>query len=165
VRELEGRRAQLWSEISSRVSDLLETVSGLTDDDLAMTCEAEGWSVAFVGCHISFGLRRQANWARRALAGSGPTHFDWERTHMLNALLVRSSARLDRPGVIRALTDGAERWSDLLRRATDEDLERPAFRQGEHVRSVGWVAGVVVPRHIDEHARSIRAALDAPSRL
>lgn len=122
-------------------------------------CEAEGWSVAFVGCHVSFGLRRQANWVRRVLAGSGPTVFDWERTHALNALLARRAISLEKGEILRALTDGAGMWRELLQRANDEDLGRMAFRQGEHVKPIDWVAAVIVPRHIDEHTRSIRSAL------
>jgi hypothetical protein len=85
--------------------------------------------------------------------------FDWERTHALNALIARRVSLPTKAAVLDALADGAARWGRLLEVATDEDLARMAFRRGETLRPVAWVADVVAPRHIDEHARSIRAAL------
>jgi hypothetical protein len=157
--ELTARRSELWSRISTRTDELQRLLAAIPDDALATTCAAEGWSVAFVGCHISLGLRRQANWVRRVLAGSGPMVFDWERTHSLNALMARRVERPAKAEILRALADGAELWRQLLQRASDDDLERLAFRLGEHVKPIEWVAAVVVPRHIDEHMRSIRSAL------
>jgi hypothetical protein len=156
---LVGRRFELWSRISTRVDQLRELLASITDEDLGMACGAEGWPIAVVGCHVSLGLRRQANWVRRVLAGRGPTVFDWERTHSLNALIARRAAQPAKAEILDALADGAARWRTLLEDATDEDLARMAFRLGENVRPVEWVAGVVAPRHIDEHTRSIRATL------
>jgi len=145
--------------MSAKVEELRALFSGIDPDALAATCDAEGWPIAFVGCHLALGLHRQANWVRRVLAGSGPTVFDWERTHSLNALFVRKVVRPEREAILDALDDGLVRWRALLERANDDDLDRMAFRQGEHLRPIAWVAGVVAPRHIDEHMRSIRAAL------
>jgi hypothetical protein len=159
IAPLEGRRSELWSRIWTRVEQLRELLATIPDDKLAMVCEAEGWPIALVGCHVALGLRRQANWVRRALAGSGPTVFDWERTHALNALIARRIGQPEKTEILRALREGAQRWRELLERATDDDLGRTAFRQATHERPVEWVAGVVAPRHIDEHTRSVRAAL------
>jgi hypothetical protein len=157
--EPSGRRLELWSKISAKVGEVRTLMSETSTDALAARCEAEGWPVAFVGCHLALGLHRQANWVRRVLAGSGPTAFDWERTHSLNALFVRKIARPERDDILAALDEGLARWRGLLDGASDDDLERIAFRQGENVRPIAWVAGVVAIRHLDEHMRSIKAAL------
>lgn len=87
--QLDGRRSELWSRISTRVADMRQLLESTRDDALATGVTVRGWSIALVGCHVSLGLRRQANWVRRVLAGGGPTVFDWERTHSLNALIAR----------------------------------------------------------------------------
>jgi DinB family protein len=159
---LGGRRLELWSRLSSRVTALRDLLAELDGEQWDRPCEGEGWSVGLVGCHISLGLRRQATWLERVIAGGPPHTFTWDRTNALNALVVRRVLRPDRSEVLQALALGLERWRRLLERATDADLARPSFRAGGRDSSLEWVAGALAPRHIDDHLRSIRAALASP---
>lgn len=156
---LEGRRLELWSRLSSRVSALQDLLGTLDREQWRLRCEGEGWPIGLVACHVSLGLRRQARWLELVLADRGPHTFDWERTHALNALVARRVIRPQPADVIRALADGLERWRPLLERMTDADLARTAFRFEGRDSSVEWVAGALAPRHIDDHTRGIRAAL------
>ncbi len=141
------------------MSALEATLTPLTEDQWDLRCEGEGWSVGLVGCHVGLGLRRQARWIERVLAGGVAHDFSWERTHALNALVKRRVLRPDPDEVLRSLRDGLERWQRLLEALTEADLSRIAFRMGPNERSVDWVAGTLAVRHIDEHTRSIRAVL------
>lgn len=120
---------------------------------------SEGWPVALVACHVSIALRRQAGWVERVLRGQRPHAFDWERSHALNALVARRVVRPAPAPVLEALRAALERWRRLLELLSDEDLDRVAFRQGSVEKTAEWVAETLVPRHVDEHLRSIRAAL------
>jgi DinB family protein len=161
-----GTRAEVWSRLSARVRTLEQLMGSATIEQWTLPCEAEGWSVGLVGCHVGLGLRRQAGWLERVAAGGKPHDFSWDRTHKLNALVQRRVLRPDRAEVLRSLAAGLDRWHRLLGTMTESELARTAFRQGPNERSVEWVAGVLAVRHIDEHTRSIRTALGVtdPSR-
>jgi DinB family protein len=161
IGEMAGMRAEIWSRLSTRVRTLERLLGSVTIEQWTVPCEAEGWSVGLVGCHVGLGLRRQAGWLERVAAGGEPHDFSWERSHKLNALVQRRVLRPDRAEVLRSLADGLDRWHRLLGTMTESDLARTAFRQGPNERNVEWVAGVLAVRHIDEHTRSIRATLDA----
>ncbi len=157
--EMTGTQAEVWSRLSMRVRTLEQLLGSVTIEQWTLPCDAEGWSVGLVGCHVGLGLRRQAGWLERVAAGGEPHDFSWDRTHKLNALVQRRILRPDRAEVLRSLADGLDRWHRLLGTTTESDLARTAFRQGPNERSVEWVGGVLAVRHIDEHTRSIRAAL------
>lgn len=156
---LAGRRLELWTPLAARISELDEILRRATTEQWQLRCEGEGWSVGLVGCHVGLGLRRQVKWIERVLRGRQAHDFRWERAHAINALVQRQVLVPDRSIVFRSLEAGRERWRRLLERMTDGDLSRIAFRMDPHERSVEWVTGVLVVRHIDEHMRSMRAAL------
>lgn len=160
---LDGRRLELWALLSSRVGALRDLVAELDAPQWRVRCEGEGWPVGLVGCHVSLGLRRQARWLELLLAGRGPHRFSWERTNALNAVVARRVITPARPDVLLALDDGLVRWHRLIVRMADADLARVAFRLEGHERSAEWVARVLAVRHVDEHTRSIRAALESSS--
>lgn len=153
------RRPEIWSRLSGSAGDLVALLKGLDEERWTRVTEDEGWPVALVGCHVSLGLRRQAKWIELVLRGQRPHAFDWERTHALNALVARRGQRVHPADVLRALAEGLERWRRLLMRMTDDDLDRITFLYQEHRRPMAWVAGVLAPRHIDEHLRSIRKSV------
>lgn len=156
---LDGRRLEAWTRLSSRVREVERILGGLDLASWDRRCASEGWSVGLVGCHISLGLRRQARWIERVLQGRRPHAFDWDRTHALNRLVARRVLRAQPADVLRGLAVGLDRWRRVLERATDADLARWAFHFQGKDSSVEWVAAVLAPRHVDEHLRSIRAAL------
>lgn len=155
------RTAELWSRLSQRIEAVRSLVLAVDDDAWGRRCEAEGWSLALVACHVTLGLRRQAKWVSRAIAGRPPHAFDWERTHALNALVARRDLLIRRQDVLTALSDAADRWRALVTSASEAELGRPAFRYRDRVQTLEWVMAALAPRHIDEHLRSIRRTLDA----
>lgn len=155
---MDGRRLELWHRMSSRLADLTAILNGLGPDQWTIRCDREGWSVGLVACHISVALRRQAGWIEWVLAGRRAHRFDWERSHALNALVARR-ATPERAETLRALGDAGERWHRLLSKMTEPDLDLIGFQQKERMMPVEWVAGTLVPRHIEEHARSVRQAI------
>lgn len=155
------RAEELWSRLSSRIDAVRSLVLAVDDDGWVRRCEAEGWPLALVACHITLGLRRQAKWVMRAIAGRAPHAFDWERTHALNALVARRDLLIRRRDVLTALSDAAARWRALVTDVGEADLGRPAFRYQDRVQTIEWVMAALAPRHIDEHLRSVRRTLNA----
>jgi uncharacterized damage-inducible protein DinB len=153
-----GAADRIWSRLVERIDDVRALVRELDDGAWRRTCAGEGWSVALVLCHVTLGLRRQAGWVERAVRGRAAHSFNWERTHALNALVWRRARDVRREHVEASLDAAAERWRTVLLRASDADLARAAFRYDGVERPVEWVAGVLAPRHVDEHMRSVRAA-------
>lgn len=156
---LSGRRFEVWSRISGRITELRTLLERLEPEGWERRTLAEGWPVALVACHIPLALRRQARWIELVLNGRQPHAFDWERSHALNALVARRFVRPGPAEVLQALSAAAERWQHLLERMREDELDLPSFRQGPHQRTAEWVAGTLTPRHIDEHLRSIRATI------
>ena len=60
---------------------------------------------------------------------------------------------------MRFLRDRAERVASLARDLADSQLDAVVFSYEGKGRTAEWVLAVLACRHIDEHHRSIRAAL------
>jgi hypothetical protein len=60
---------------------------------------------------------------------------------------------------IRFLRERAERIAAHARKLTDEQLDAIVFSYEGKGRTAEWVLSVLACRHIDEHHRSIRAAI------
>jgi hypothetical protein len=62
---------------------------------------------------------------------------------------------------LRFLRDRADHIAAIARSLTDEQLDAVVFSHEEKGRTAEWVISVLACRHIDEHHRSIKAALGA----
>ncbi len=60
---------------------------------------------------------------------------------------------------MRFLRDRAERTAALARELTDAQIDALVFSYEGKARSAEWVLAVLACRHIDEHHRSIKAAI------
>lgn len=145
--------------ILSRIAELERTLAPVSFEGWRRSCEGEGWPVGLVASHIGLGLDRQAAWIEEH-AHSGTAHaFSWDETNALNAENARRRGLLSRMSAIRFVRDRAERLASLARELTDAQLDAIVFSHQGTGRSAEWVISVLACRHIDEHHRSIRAAL------
>ena len=157
-----GKRGdQCAAAILSRIGDVVETLAPLGPEDWRRQCEVEGWPLGLVASHIGLGLDRQAAWIEEH-AHSGAVHaFSWDETNELNAENARRRGLLSRTSAIRFLRDRAERIARLARGLTDEQLDAIVFVHEDKGRTAEWVISVLACRHIDQHHRSIKAAIVA----
>ena len=147
--------------ILSRIADLEKTLAPLGVDVWRRPCGGEGWPLGLVASHIGLGLDRQASWIEEH-AHSGTAHaFSWDETNELNAENARRRGLLSRMSTMRFVCDRAERLASLARGLTDAQLDAIVFSHQDKGRTAEWVIGVLACRHIDEHHRSIKAALGA----
>lgn len=133
-------------------------LASLSSAEWALPCSSEGWPVGYVAHHIGHGIVRPRGWIEQVLVGEDPFDFDWETTHELNR---RRSGRLGLPGMddtLRFVRVSAEHFAALTASLSDEQLVRIGFTQNGHQRDVAWVVRLVM-RHMEEHGRSIRAAV------
>lgn len=145
--------------ILSRIGELERTLAPVSFEEWRRACEGEGWPVGLVASHIGLGLDRQAAWIEEH-AHSGTAHaFSWDETNALNAENARRRGLLSRMSATRFVRDRAERLASLARDLTDAQLDAIVFSHQGTGRSAEWVISVLACRHIDEHHRSIRAAL------
>jgi YD repeat-containing protein len=149
--------------ILSRISELERTLAPLGFEEWRRPCEGEGWPLGLVASHIGLGLDRQAAWIEDH-ARSGTTHaFSWDETNQLNAETARRRGLLSRMSAMRFVRDRAEHIASLARGLTDEQLDAIVYTYQDKGRTAEWVISVLACRHIDEHLRSIKAALGARS--
>jgi len=147
--------------ILTRITDLERTLTPLDVEQWRRPCEGEGWPLGLVASHIGLGLDRQAGWIEEH-ARSGTAHaFSWDETNQMNAENARRRGLLSRMSALRFLRDRAERIASLARGLTDQQLDAIVYTYDGRGRSAEWLLSVLVCRHIDEHHRSIRAAVGA----
>ena len=155
-----GERGERCADaILKRITELERTLAPLGIEEWRRACAAEGWPLGLVASHIGLGLDRQAGWIEEH-ARSGEAHaFSWDETNGLNAENAKRRGLLSKMSATRFLRDRAERIATLSRELTDEQLDAVVFSYEGKGRSAEWVLSVLACRHIDEHHRSIRAAL------
>ena len=147
--------------ILTRIAELERTLGPLDVEQWRRPCEGEGWPLGLVASHIGLGLDRQAGWIEEH-ARSGEAHaFSWDETNQLNAENARRRGLLTKMSALRFVRDRADRLARLARSLTDERLDAHVYSYEGKGRSAEWVIAVLACRHIDEHHRSIRAALGA----
>lgn len=145
-------------ELWAKVSEVIATLEGMSDDQWRLTCVAEGWPVGLVAFHITLGLERQGGWIENALDG-GPVHeFSWDQTDEMNAAVAKAGILPSRQFVLAGLPAAGARLRALLQNMSDSDLDRTALSHSGKDRSVQVLMKVFM-RHIDEHAASIRHAV------
>ncbi len=157
-----GERGERCADaILARVADLEHTLATLDVEQWRRPCEGEGWPIGLVASHIGLGLDRQAGWIEEH-ARSGQAHaFSWDETNELNAENARRRGLLSRMSALRFVRDRAERIATLARGLADDQLDAIVYAYNDKGRSAEWLLTVLVCRHIDEHHRSIRSALEA----
>ena len=145
--------------ILSRTAELERTLAPLDLHRWRRPCEGEGWPLGLVASHVGLGLDRQAGWIEEH-ARSGEAHaFSWDETNELNAENARRRGILSKMTALRFLRDRADRIASLARGLTDAQLDAVVFVHADKGRTAEWVLSVLACRHIDEHHRSIKAAL------
>jgi hypothetical protein len=147
--------------ILTRIAELEHTLAPLGIEDWRRPCEGEGWPVGLVASHIGLGLDRQAGWIEEHARSGEPHAFSWDETNELNAENARRRGLLSRMSALRFVRDRAERIAALARRLTDDQLDAVVFVSGGKGRTAEWVLSVLACRHLDDHHRSIKAALAA----
>ena len=145
--------------ILTRIADLERTLAPLGIEEWRRPCEGEGWPLGLVASHIGLGLDRQAGWIEEHARSGEPHAFSWGETNELNAENARRRGLLSRMSALRFVRDRAERIAALARGLTDEQLDAIVFTYQDKSRTAEWVISVLACRHIDEHHRSIKAAL------
>ena len=148
--------------ILTRIAELERTLAPLDIERWRRPCESEGWPLALVASHIGLGLDRQAGWIEEHARSGRPHAFSWDETNELNAENARRRGLLSKVSALRFLRDRADRIATLARSLTDEQLDAVVFSYTDRDRSAEWVMSVLACRHVDEHHRSIRAALGLP---
>ncbi len=155
-----GERGERCADaILTRIAELEKTLTPLDVEEWRRPCEGEGWPLGLVASHIGLGLDRQAGWIEEHSRSGEPHAFSWDETNELNAENARRRGLLSRMTALRFLRDRAERIASLARGLSDEQLDAIVFSYQDKGRSAEWVLSVLACRHIDEHHRSIRAAL------
>jgi len=157
------RGVAIARSVRERIATLEELVRDANDEQWSRICPSESWPVGLETYHIALGLARQGGWIIDRLAGAPAHDFSWEETNVLNALIAQTQGWRAKGEVLRFLADQTDRVVDLLLRLSATDWSLDAMTFGEMRRSAEFVMKVVALRHIDDHTRSIRAALP-PSR-
>ena len=148
-------------EILTRIADLERTLAPLDVELWRRPCEGEGWPLGLVASHVGLGLDRQAGWIEEHARSSVAHAFSWDETNQLNAENARRRGLLSKMSALRFLRDRAERIAALARSLSDQQLDAQVYSYDGKGRSAEWVMSVLACRHIDEHHRSIKAAIGA----
>ncbi len=156
---MNARAERAANEIRSVLDALDATLAEVGDDEWALPCAAEGWTLGTVVHHIARALARQRSW----LENDRPHDFSWDDTNELNAKFAAHPLVGSRSDVLALLQ--AERRALLDRVASLDDgaLDRIVFRFDGKDRSAERVMRGITVRHIEEHHASVRAALEAPA--
>ena len=155
-----GERGERCADaILKRITELERTLAPLGTLEWRRACAAEGWPLGLVASHIGLGLDRQAGWIEEHARSGEPHAFSWDETNGLNAENAKRRGLLSKTSAMRFVRDRAERVATLARELTDAQLDAVVFSYEGRGRTAEWVLAVLACRHIDEHHRSIKAAI------
>lgn len=153
------RSGALADDLAQANDEALVFARGCTDEQWGRTVPGEGWTVGVVLHHIAEGHAHGVRWMGEMASGRGvrDTAEEIDKENAAHAVRAEDTGRDETVALLEA--NGAA-LVDVLRRMSDEDLDRPApfGPAGGRVFRTEELA-VVPARHTREHLAHARGAV------
>ena len=155
-----ARAEQLADKFDQSCRDFAAVVEKLSDADWKKVTGGEKWSVGVVAHHIASAHEAIGGIIKNIATGqAGPT-FTMEMLHDMNAKHAQEHANCTKAEVVALHKKGAGAAAAIVRGIDDASLDRTAtVLQGIPAMSAQQAAEGILLNHVDEHLKSIRAAV------
>jgi hypothetical protein len=158
-----GARAEaLARRFEAKAEEATGVIERLGDADWKKVTAGEKWSVGVVAHHVAGAHEAIAGIIRNIATGqAGPT-FTMDMLNDMNAQHAREHANCTKAEVLALHKKGAAAAAAVVRGLDDASLDRTAtILQGMPAMSAQQAVEGILLDHVDEHLKSIRAAIAA----
>jgi hypothetical protein len=156
-----SRATQLADEFEQAVWELAATIEGCSDQKWMALCNAEGWTVAQTGQHISGQFPLEMEFIGAGAEGRTLPAYTWDEINAKNDGRGARNSSVSKADVLKELREGAASTAAYLRGLSDEQLDRTGslgLAEGASVSTQQLIEGGVLIDHVRGHLGSIRTA-------
>jgi hypothetical protein len=158
-----GAKAEaLAKKFESKAEEATGVFERLSDVDWKQTTAAEKWSVGVVAHHIAVSHATLAGLVKTLADGQPGPNIPMDAIHAMNATHAKEQAACTRAETLALHKKNAAAAAAMLRALDDAALDKSGpVIAGMPPMSAGQLAGGLLPGHVDEHLKSIRATVGA----
>ena len=152
----------LAKQFEAKVQEATAVLDRLSDADWKKTTSAEKWTVGVVAHHMAGGHEGIAGIIKTVAGGQSISNFTMDMLHDMNAKHAKEFANVSKAETIALHKKNAAAAAAVVRGLSDADLSKNGtVLTGMPPMSVEQIINVVLLNHVEEHLKSIRAAIGA----
>jgi len=158
-----GAKAEaLAQKFESKVQEATGVFERLSDADWKKTTDAEKWTVGVVAHHVAVSHETLAGLVKTLADGKPGPNIPMDAIHAMNAKHAQEQAACTKADTLALHKKNAAAAAAMLRGLDDAALDKSGnVLAGMSPMSAGQLAGGLLPGHIEEHLKSIRATAGA----
>ncbi len=152
----------LAKQFEAKVQEATAVLDRLSDADWKKTTSAEKWTVGVVAHHMAGGHEGIAGIIKTVAGGQSISNFTMDMLHDMNAKHAKEFANVSKAETIALHKKNAAAAAVVLRGLSDADLSKSGtVLTGMPPMSVEQIINGILLNHVEEHLKSIRAAISA----
>ena len=152
----------LAKQFEAKVQEATAVLDRLSDADWKKTTSAEKWTVGVVAHHMAGGHEGIAGIIKTVAGGQSIPNFTMDMLHDMNAKHAKEFANVSKAETIALHKKNAAAAAVVLRGLSDADLSKSGtVLTGMPPMSVEQIINGILLNHVEEHLKSIRAAISA----
>jgi hypothetical protein len=150
----------LAKQFEAKVQEATAVLEKLSEADWKKTTSGETWTVGVVAHHVAGGHEGIAGIIKTVAGGQSIPNFTLDVLHEMNAKHAQEFAGATKADTVALHKKNAGAAAALVRGLSDDDLGRTGtVLTGMPPMSVEQIVTNILINHVDEHVRSIRAAV------
>ena len=150
----------LAKQFEAKAQEAATLLGKLSDADWKKTTSEETWSVGVVAHHVAGSLEGIAGMIKTVAAGQATPPFTMDMLHAMNAKHAKEHSTCTKAETLALHTKNAAATAALVRGLSDAEVAKSGtVLTGMPPMSVEQIVRAILINHVDEHYRSIRAAV------
>ena len=150
----------LAKQFEAKVQEATSVLEKLSDADWKKVTAAEKWPVGVTAHHVAMGHAGIAGLLKSVASGQHKASMTMDDLHAMNAQHAKDFANVSKAETVALHKKNAAAAAALVRGLSDADLARSAtVLTGMPAMTVEQIVTNILINHVDEHYKSIRAAV------
>jgi hypothetical protein len=150
----------LAKQFEAKVQEATGVLEKLTDADWKKKTSGEQWTVGVVAHHVAGGHEGISGIIKTVASGQSMSSFTMDMLHGMNAKHAQEFANATKAETLALHKKNAAAAAAVVRGLSDADLARSGtVLTGMPAMTVEQIVTNILINHVDEHVRSIRAAV------
>lgn len=156
-----GARAEsIAKKFEAKVDEATAVIEKISDADWKKITAAEQWPVGVTAHHIAVAHEIIAGIIRTLADGKPGPNIPMDALHQMNAKHAQDNAACTKSETLALHRKTAAAATSMVRGLSDAQLDQSgAVIQGAPAMTAEQLAGGLLPGHVDEHLKSIRATV------
>jgi hypothetical protein len=157
---MSAKSEALARQYEAKVQEATAVLEKLSDADWKKTTGGEKWTVGVVAHHVAGSHEGIAGIIKTVASGQSMPNFTMDMLHEMNAKHAHDFARVGKDETVALHKKGAAAAAAVVRGLSDAELARTGtVLSGMPAMSVEQIVTGILINHVEDHFRSIRAAL------